>query len=202
MPGLLTSSGGHAQRVRQLELLAPVTPGQVTLLSVAMKCAAALAVLSAAALILLIACGVVQEVHLKYLRTLAAAKAEAMDVNEKTLASAKSQVRQLGLEVETERTKTKELQKRREEIENSKKEAEGKLQNCNSEKAREGEGGAGTFTFPGYPVRLWIHCQHSLTNAVFLIRKVMGRKSLKPKQPSMISKVSQERMIWSTDVLV
>lgn len=33
-----------------------------------------------------------------------------------------------------------------------------------------------------------------------MIRKVMGRRRLKPKQPLMISKVRQERMIWSTDV--
>lgn len=134
------------------------------MLSVAMKYTAALAAVSAAGLVVLVVYGVVQEVHLKHLTTRTAASAEAVDVKEETIVSVKNQVTQLRLAVEIERTKAKELEKRREEIENSKKEAEGKLQTCNSEKAR-GRGTA-AFTFPGYPVRLWIHCQHSLTNAL------------------------------------
>lgn len=96
------------------------------------------------------------------LTTRTTANAEAAEVKGETIASMKKQVKELRLAVETENTKTKELEKRREEIEKSKKEAEEKMQTCNSEKAR----GGGAFIFPGYPVRLWIHSQHSLTNAL------------------------------------
>lgn len=141
MPSLLNRSGGHAQRVRQPEPLAPVTPGQVTLLSVAMKSALALVALSTTALVLLIAYGVVQEVHLKQLTKHKATGAVALDFKEETILSVKNQVKQLRLMMETERTKTKELENRRGAFENSKKEAEEKLQTCNSEKARRGGGG-------------------------------------------------------------
>lgn len=160
LPSLLSRSRGHAPRVRQLKPLVPVTPGQVNLLSVAMKYAVALVAVSTATLVLLTAYGVVQEVQLKRLATHKAATVEAVEVKEETILSTKKQVTQMRLAMETTRTKTKELEKRRGEIENSKKEAEEKLQTCNSEKARA------AFTFPGYPVRLWIHSQHSLTNAL------------------------------------
>ncbi|TWW79215.1 hypothetical protein D4764_10G0002450 [Takifugu flavidus] len=101
-----------------------------------MKYAVALVAVSTAALVMLTAYAVVQEVRLKHLITRKAASAEALDVKEETIVSEKKQVTQLRLAMETERTKTKELEKRRGDIENSKKEAEEKLKTCNSDKAR------------------------------------------------------------------
>ncbi|XP_056901274.1 ankycorbin-like [Takifugu flavidus] len=104
-----------------------------------MKYAVALVAVSTAALVMLTAYAVVQEVRLKHLITRKAASAEALDVKEETIVSEKKQVTQLRLAMETERTKTKELEKRRGDIENSKKEAEEKLKTCNSDKESNGK---------------------------------------------------------------
>ncbi|XP_011603930.1 ankycorbin [Takifugu rubripes] len=104
-----------------------------------MKYAVALVAVSTAALVMLTAYAVVQEVRLKHLITHKAASAEALDVKEETIVSEKKQVTQLRLAMETERTKTKELEKRRGDIENSKKEAEEKLKTCNSDKESNGK---------------------------------------------------------------
>lgn len=193
MPSLLNRSG-HAQRFRQPEPLAPVTPAQVTSLSVAMKYAVALVTVSTAALLLLVAYTLVQEVQLRGLATHKEASFAAFNFKEEAIVSVKNQVTQLRLAMETERTKTKELEKRRGELERSKKEAEEKLQTCNSEKARiGGEGGVSRISCPTLDSLSALIDRSS----VFLIRKVMGRRRLKLKQPSMSSKVRQERMIYS-----